>query len=325
MKRLFYPWAGIDFMVQDRKPYLIECNGSPYAIEEGEHLWDNEIPFEMLCRYMTSFGNRIMILINPRLFRTTWLQSKLLYYLHKSRKKLHIHLCDTQKNTKRIKKGTIPADIDGKMARPDFIFKSSIRTGIRYEQAGIAVANSKLANTICDNKFLTYEIIRRYAKGIRQAETFFARDKRELVKILKENKKLFRKGFVLKHEGEKPEYSFGGFGVMVFKKFLVPKKTPLYPLVVQERLIPSGKYYFDIRYVLTLNRYGVGIKRVSRTPVTNLSQSGWAAKLDKKLERRINPLAVKCARVVEKACKPFDINRLNDTNIRKTIWDYYIG
>ena len=112
----------------------------------------------------------------------------------------------------------------------------------------------------------------------------------ELKEVLKNNKTLFKKGYVIK-----PANDSLGRNIRVTNSNRMPYKFTVKPgYMVQQKIEPmklDGKYYWDTRTFVIDGKFVGGVKRVNKSKVTNIANGGHGRVLEKKFQIT-NPLNI---------------------------------
>ena len=289
-----YIFAGIDFIIDDKNElYFIEANSSPGAFKEYEELYKHCRPIKELCTYLNKDYKKMAVVTKKRWNGT--------FIFKEFKKRFHgkIHICYYEKNKNRLLKGNGSLiDRTKKKIMPDVVLRVSGQPHAQ-EKAGIKVINPISILNLTINKIKTKNIIKKYAK-IKVPKAFVVHNRHDIKRILKNNKKLFSKGFVLKpSNGQKSE------GVFVFSSYKkIPKNFRIQRRYLIEELIHSSnlfkKEFFEIRSMAINGKYAGAMLFVSPKRPMHLFTEGRAVKIPRSLQYRIKKATEKVVKVLDK-------------------------
>jgi len=162
----------------------------------------------------------------------------------------------------------------------------------------VNVINTMAVRDLVWLKNKCYDAVK-HIKGINIPKYFLVDDNEELKKILKKNRRLFSKGYVLKPTGDSL-----GRGVKVTNSARMPYNFKVKPgYMVQQKIeskLIEGKYYWDVRVFVVNDKFIGGVKRVSENKVTNIAQGGHGRKLEKRYQLKIKRISEKIVAAIDK-------------------------
>ena len=316
-----YVVAGLDFIFdKDGKPWFLEANSASTVHKEFEEIYGDCTTVKALAGYINRLpGNNFCVFMSrnhsfrPKKENTVWMPEKLKPFLKKK-----MHVCYMQDNLRvarnyfldhnfikltltNFNKGggnSYVINSKRKKIKPDIILRKHFQLNPEFEQEGINVINTMVTRDLVWLKNKCYDAVR-HIRGINIPKYFLVDNNEELKKVLKENKRLFKKGYVLKPAGDSL-----GRGVKVANSSRMPYSFKVKPgYMVQQKIEPElieGKYYWDVRCFVINDKYIGGVKRVSRSKVTNIAQGGHARALEKKYQARIKAVSEKIVKAIDK-------------------------
>jgi hypothetical protein len=319
-----YIFAGLDFIFdRDRIPWFLEANSASTVHKEFEELYGDCTTIKALAGYINRLpGNNLCIFLSKNhRFRackenTAWVPYKIRPFIKKQ-----MHFCYMQDNLRvarnyfldhnfikftltNFSKGggnSYVINSKGKKIRPGIILRKHFQLNPEFEQEGVHVINTMAARDLVWLKNKCYDAVK-HIKGINIPKYFMVDNNAELRNILKENKRLFRKGYVLKPAGDSL-----GRGVRITNSARMPYNFKVRPgYMVQQKINPDlidKKYYWDARVFVVDGKYIGGVKRVSRNKVTNIAQGGHGRKLEKKFQAKIRRISEKIVDAIDKEAK----------------------
>lgn len=319
-----YVIAGLDFIFdKDGMPWFLEANSASTVHKEYEELNGDCTTVKALAKYINRLpGDNLCIFVKKgqqytdKKENSVWLPEKLGPFIKKQ-----IHICYMQNNLRvarnyfldhnfikltltNFNKGGGNAHVlnsHRRKVKPDVILRSYFQLNPEFEQEGVNVINTMIARDLVWMKNKCYDIVKNI-KGINIPKYFLVDSDEELREIIKKNKRLFSKGYVLK-----PLNDSLGRGIKVTNSARMPYSFTVKPgYMVQQKIEPKlldEKYYWDTRIFVINGKYVGGVKRVNRNKVTNISQGGHGRKLEKKYQIKIRRMAEKIVDVLEKEAK----------------------
>lgn len=302
-----YLFAGVDLMVsKDKKIYFIEANSAPYGLKAYVDLKESCKPLDALVKFLKNY--RIVAIMHNysgvEVKQSAWVVN----YLKKRMKNLEVCiLADNRKNFIHGDGSLVTKD--GRLIKPDVLLRqhwSSKRSRpIALKKAGVKIINPICVVETTKNKVITQKAVRRYAKGVNCPKQFPINSVQEVLPLLKRNKKVFKKGFVLKPQrGTRSEGVFVLDSYEHFPKGFMIKE----PYILEERIIPLGLFkgrYFDVRAHAVNGKYAGCVLRVSKGSVTGISAGAKPSKIPKRLEVKVKPVVEKVVRAIDKFSEKF--------------------
>ncbi|MCK4521760.1 MAG: hypothetical protein KAU20_04240 [Nanoarchaeota archaeon] len=313
-----YKIAGLDFIF-DRKgqPWFIEANSASTVHKEIENIYGEPITVKAIAKYINSLPGKNFCIFQSKnhKFRedkenSAWLPEKLKGFVNKQ-----LYICYMEKNL-RISRNYFPdhnfvkltlinrrgggnsyvLDSHRRKVNPDVIMRNYFQLNPDFEKEGIAVINSMAARDAVWFKHKCYEMVKSI-KGINIPKYFLINNNTELKQVLKENKSLFRNGYVLKPLGNSL-----GRGIKITESARMPRNFEVkLGYMLQQRIhqpkIHKNKYW-DVRCFVINGKYIAGVKRVSKNKVTNITKGAYGELLDKKYEKKIKKMAEKIANLI---------------------------
>ena len=321
MTNIKYSLAGLDFIFDEKgRPWFLEANSASTVHKEIEQLEGEPLTIKALAKYINSLkGENICIFARKKFTgkekkeNPNWLAEKL-----RPRIKKQIHICYMKDNLRvsrnyfldhnfikltltNFHKGGGNCYLLNKSRRkvkPDIILRTYFQLNPQFEQEGVKVLNPMVVRDLCWMKNKCYDAVKNI-KGINIPKYFMVDNNEELKKVLKENKKLFQKGYVIK-----PVNDSLGRGIKITNSGRMPYKFDVKPgYMIQQKIKTkkiNGKYYWDARIFVINHKYIGGVKRVGKNMVTNISQGAHGEKLEKKWQRKIRRMSEKIVMVLEK-------------------------
>jgi len=319
MKNQGYVIAGLDFIFDKHgKPWFIEANSASTVHKEVEDVYGEPITVKAIAKYINKLpGKNFCIFQNKnQSFKeekenSAWLPEKLKKYLNKN-----IHICDMTRNL-RVSRNYFPdynftkltltnfkrgggnsyvLNSHRRKVKPDVVMRSYFQLNPDFEREGVAVINSMAARDAVWFKHKCYDIVKNI-KGIRIPKYFLINNNIELKQVLKENKKLFKNGYVLKPLGNSL-----GRGIKITESGRMPRNFEVkQAYMIQQRIhqpIINKKNYWDVRCFVIDGKYTASVKRVSKNKITNIAVGAHGEKLESKYERKIKRISEKIAKTI---------------------------
>jgi len=324
MRGKHYVIAGLDFIFdKNGTPWFLEANSASTVHKEYEQTYGDCTTVKALAKYINKLpGNNICIFVSKNhKFKehkenTVWMPEKI-----KDMIKKDIHICYMQDNLRvarnyfldhnfikitmtNFNKGggnSYVLNSHRRKVKPDVILRKHFQLNPEFEQEGVNVINTMAVRDLVWLKNKCYDAVK-HVKGIKIPKYFLVDSNEELKKILKKNKRLFRKGYVLKPAGDSL-----GRGVKITKSARMPYNFKVKPGYMIQRKIDTelieGKYYWDTRVFVVDNKFIGGVKRVNKSQVTNIAQGGHARALEKKYQAKIRRISEKIVDAIDKEAK----------------------
>ncbi|MBW2965576.1 hypothetical protein KY342_00565 [Candidatus Woesearchaeota archaeon] len=326
MKRVrrHYAIAGLDFIFdKDGRPWFLEANSASTVHKEFEELNGDCTTVKALAKYINKLpGDNLCIFVKKghqftdKKENSVWLPEKLSRFIKKD-----IHFCYMQSNLRvsrnyfldhnfikltltNFNKGGGNSHVlnsHRRKVKPDVILRNYFQLNPEFEQEGINVINTMAARDLVWMKNKTYDVVKDI-KGINIPKYFLIDSNKELKQILKENKKLFEKGYVIK-----PANDSLGRGIKVTNSARMPYNFTVKPgYMVQQKIEPmliEGRYYWDSRSFVVDGKFIGGVKRVNRNKVTNIAQGGHGRVLEKRYQIKIRRIAEKIVEAIDKEAR----------------------
>ena len=316
-----YVIAGLDFIFdKDGKPWFLEANSASTVHKEFEELNGDCTTVKALARYINRLpGNNFCVFKNRKhRYReckenSAWLPEKIRPFIKKE-----MHICYMQNNLRvarnyfldhnfikltliNFNKGggnTYILNSHRRKVRPDVILRNYFQLNPEFEQEGINVINTMVVRDLVWLKNKCYDIVKDI-KGINIPKYFMVDSNEELKEILRANKKIFKKGYVLK-----PTNNSLGRGIKVTNSNKMPYNFIIKKgYMIQEKIEPKlidDKYYWDTRSFVIDGKFIGGVKRVNRNKVTNIAQGGHGRTLEKRYQIKIRKVAEKIVDAIDK-------------------------
>ncbi len=322
-----YVIAGLDFIFdKDGKPWFLEANSASTVHKEFEELNGDCTTIKALAKYINRLpGKNVCIFQNKdhhytdKKENSAWMPEKLKPFLKKQ-----MYICHMQKNLRvarnyfldhnfikltltNFKKGggnSYVLNSSRRKVHPDVVLRSYFQLNPEFEQEGVNVINTMIVRDLVWMKNKCYDAVK-HIKGINIPKYFMVDNNDELRNVLKENNKLFKKGYVIK-----PANDSLGRGIKVTNSNKMPYRYTVRPgYMVQQKIEPmliDKKYYWDTRSFVIDGKFVGGVKRVNRNKVTNIAQGGHGRILEKKLQIKIKRMAEKIVDAIEKEARKLE-------------------
>ncbi|MBL7206359.1 MAG: hypothetical protein ISS36_02030 [Candidatus Aenigmarchaeota archaeon] len=286
-----FSFAGLDFIFdKEMRPYFLEANSFP-GIFIWHELYKNIKPVKTLEKYLKKRKCENIVLLTPKRYLKTETSINL---IKNGLKKLDVHICLIKENEKSIKRNSAKlVDIDGNIIKADSLLRR--KPLFKYNPENVIEINSPEVIRVTRNKWLSYLAIRN--AFIRSPTSFLVKNMSNVERALKENERMFKKGFVLKPTtGEK------GSGIRIVKDIskidnIEIKKPYLLQKIVNIKKMKGD--YWDLRAFVVGGKYIGSMLRVSESPVTNISLGGVVKEVPGEIENKIKKRAEKCVKVIE--------------------------
>ena len=317
----YYPLAGLDFIFDKHgKPWFIEANSASTVHKELGEAEGDLISIKAIAKYINSLKGKEFCIFTKKDEKFSenkenpiWLAEKLkplikknfhICYMHNNLRVSRSYFLDhnfiklTLTNFNKGGGNSYVLNSSRRKVKPDIILRTYFQLNPEFEREGVKVINPMVTRDIVWMKNKCYDAVRNI-KGINIPKYFMVDSNQELKKILKENKKLFAEGYVLK-----PANDSLGRGVKITDSTRMPYKFDVKPgYMVQQRIFPKkidNKYYWDTRCFVVNGKYIGGVKRVNKNKVTNIAQGGHGEKMEKKLQRKIRSMSEKIVKSIDK-------------------------
>ena len=316
-----YVVAGLDFIFdKNGKPWFLEANSASTVHREFEKLNRDCTTVKALAKYINRLpGDNFCVFVSrthdydEEKENSMWMPTKIAPFIKKQ-----MHLCYMQNNLRvsrnyfldhnfikltltNFNKGggnSYVLNSHRRKVKPDVIFRNYFQINPEFEQEGINVINSMVTRDLVWMKNKCYEIVKDI-KGINIPKYFMVDSNEELREVLKNNKRLFKNGYVLK-----PLADSLGRGVKITNSAKMPYGFTVKPgYMVQQKIVPElieGKYYWDTRSFVIGGKYIGGVKRANKNKVTNIAKGGHGRILEKKYQIKIRRMAEKIVDALDK-------------------------
>jgi glutathione synthase/RimK-type ligase-like ATP-grasp enzyme len=321
MKNIGYSVAGLDFIFDKKgKAWFIEANSASTVHKEVEEVYGEPLTVKAIAKYINSLPGKNFCIFQRKSHQfkeekenSAWLPTKLKEYVNKD-----FHVCYMNSNL-RVSRNFFPdhnfvkltltnfkrgggnsyvLNSHRRKVKPDVVMRNYFQLNPEFESEGVRVINTMAARDLVWFKHKCYDAVKKI-KGINIPPYFLINNNSEFKKVLQENKKLFKDGYVLKPLGDSL-----GRGVKVANSNRMLRNFEVKPgYMIQKRIhqpmVEKNKYW-DVRCFVVNGKYITGIKRVSKNKVTNIAQGGHGAKLEDKYQKKIARVSEKIAEEINK-------------------------
>jgi hypothetical protein len=299
MKVKNFLFAGIDLILgKDNKIYFIEANSSPGAFKSYIKIYNHCAPVRELCEFLNKKRLKKLAVIS----KMRWDKSVVSGRFRKLFKG-KIYICDYERNKTNLSVGDGHLiDNKGKRIMPDAVLRVAAGLTKAQEKAGITVINPSSILYITLDKIKAKKAVEKYTQ-VKVPKYFLVKKRKDVKRILENNKKLFSNGFVLK-----PRRGQRSRDVFIYKSYKrIPSDFRIQrPMILEELIDPLPlfkKEFFEIRSIAVNGKYVGSMVFVSPKRPMKLVKEGRAVKTPKRFEKRIKEVTEQIVHAIDKVSR----------------------
>ncbi len=294
-----YIFAGLDFMVdKDNNIVFLEANSNPGLMMVYKTLYGKYEPVE---KFIDALKDEKQIIF---LYSQEYIESRNYGYTFGAfRFALGKRCRQVILTKKQMKNFSLPLkDIKGNVITSGTVWNSRLNVKRALSKnKNFRILNSAEVAAATIDKWETHQAVK-HLRGVKVPKTFIFSTKNELLNIVEK--------YNLKKVIIKPRRGTEGKGIILVnsKKQLERIQLSQKEFLVQEKieLQKDKNKFWCMRAFVVNGKYVGAMKLLSKNSVVNVSRGAKTEKVEKKLQKKLAPIAEKCVRAIEAYAKKKD-------------------